>query len=194
MHQIDDSFRRKRKAARERRQQVLRRRIALGVAASLFLIVSAGVYVAIRNWPGPAGTLESGAKPGEASPAAKRPVFVNAIVDLAGDPLIIRLGSAGEVSPKLHQVPLPAELVQQGIPDAVEILSDKMLSTSQRIMALPSSPEDFAFFQSQSGRGRPVIVQSSADVEAPAASRRDRAALRGRRGNGRGACASRGTG
>ncbi len=169
MHQIDDSFRRKRKAARERRQQVLRRRIALGFAASLFLIVSAGVYVAIRNWPGPAGTLESGTKPGEASPAAKRPVFVNAIVDLAGDPLIIRLGSAGEVSPKLHQVPLPAELVQQGIPDAVEILSDKMLSTSQRIMALPSSPEDFAFFQSQSGRGRPVIVQSSADVEAPAA-------------------------
>jgi murein DD-endopeptidase MepM/ murein hydrolase activator NlpD len=164
MHQIDDSFRRKRKEAREKEQRLLRRKVVLGAAACLLLVAAAGVYWAFRNWTGPASTVETNAKPEGVPTKPKRPVFVNAIVDLAGDPLIIHLGSAGEASSKLHDVPLPAELQQPGIPDTLEILSDTMLSSSQRIMALPSSPEDFAFFQSQSGRGRPAIVQPQGET------------------------------
>lgn len=164
MHQIDDSFRRKRKEAREQQQRSLRRRVVFGVVACLLLVASAGAYAVMRHWSGPASTLETKAKPVPQKP--QRPVFVNAIVDLAGDPLIIHLGQAGEVSSKLHDIPLPTDLAQPGIPDTLEILSDTMLSTSQRIMALPSSPEDFAFFQSQSGRGRPVIVKPQGDADA----------------------------
>ena len=42
-----------------------------------------------------------------------------------------------------------------------------MLSSSERIMALPSSPEDFAFFQSQSARAKP-LVSVEAVAEEPA--------------------------
>ncbi|SFT72221.1 peptidoglycan DD-metalloendopeptidase family protein [Mesorhizobium sp. YR577] len=156
MHQLDDSFRKKRKQQEVERKRTLRRQIALAVSAGLVLAVSAGTYFLSGYWrPQAIETTET--RPQAAAPEKpQRPVFVNAIVDLAGDPLIIRLGSAGGgASQKLHELPVPPDLNQPQIPETVQVLSDTMLSSSQRIMALPSSPEDFAFFQSQSGRNQP---------------------------------------
>ena len=85
-------------------------------------------------------------------------------------PLIIRLGDASETNTKLREVAVTPELKQPALSDGVEVLSDVMLSSSQRIMALPSSPEDFAFFQSQSARGHPRV--SFAPVEAEPVGRR----------------------
>src|SRR5262249_16959586 len=50
----------------------------------------------------------------------------------------------------------------------VEVMSDVMLSASERILALPSSPEDFAFFQSQSARGKPAVsIAPASPAQAP---------------------------
>ena len=87
-------------------------------------------------------------------------------VDLPGDPLIIRLGEAGGANSKVHDVPVSDELKQPALPANVAVLSDIMLSSSQRIMALPSSPEDFAFFQSQSARARPLTSVAPAPADA----------------------------
>jgi len=166
MHQIDDSFRRKRRQAREERSRAMRRRLALAAAAITSVIAVAMLYLTCPGWRSEeAATVAETTAPESAAEKPKRPVFVNAIVDLAGDPLIIRLGSTAERAGKLREILLPSELEQPGIPDKVQFLADTMLSSSQRIMALPSSPEDFAFFQSQSGRGRLTTVQP---VEEPA--------------------------
>ena len=132
------------------------------------------------DWAGPASSLfDTGLRRSEvksdaptevAAPPPKKPVFVNPIIDLAGDPLIIRLGDASETNTKLREVAVTPELKQPALSDGVEVLSDVMLSSSQRIMALPSSPEDFAFFQSQSARGQPRV--SVAPVEAEPVGRR----------------------
>ena len=120
-------------------------------------------FSAFRHWA-PAPEVKIDAPTEVAAPAPKKPVFVNPIIDLAGDPLIIRLGDPSEANTKLREVAVTPELKQPALSDGVEVLSDVMLSSSQRIMALPSSPEDFAFFQSQSARGHPrVSVEPVAD-------------------------------
>jgi murein DD-endopeptidase MepM/ murein hydrolase activator NlpD len=173
MHQLDDSFRRKRKQQQEERKRALRRRFSLAAAGCVVLTASAGAYFLSARWQ-PEPTSAPEAKPQAAAPEKPaRPVFVNAIVDLAGDPLIIRLGSTGSISSKLHELPVPPELGQPQIPDNLQVLSDTMLSSSQRIMALPSSPEDFAFFQSQSGRNQPPVDLSALSGEADVAANED---------------------
>jgi murein DD-endopeptidase MepM/ murein hydrolase activator NlpD len=160
MHQIDDSFRRKRRQAREERSRAARRRLMLAAAGIVIFAGLVGIYIAWPDWSSEdAAPVAEATVPEPAVEKQKRPVFVNAIVDLAGDPLIIRLGSTAERAGRLREILLPPELEQPGIPDKVQFLADTMLSSSQRIMALPSSPEDFAFFQSQSGRGRLTAVQ-----------------------------------
>jgi murein DD-endopeptidase MepM/ murein hydrolase activator NlpD len=160
MHQIDDSFRRRRRQAREERGRAARRKLMLTAAGIVTFAVLAAFYAGWFGWLSDEAAIVADAPaPEPAAEKPKRPVFVNAIVDLAGDPLIIRLGSTADRAGKLREIPLPPELKQPGIPDNVQFLADTMLSSSQRIMALPSSPEDFAFFQSQSGRRRLTAVQ-----------------------------------
>src|SRR5262245_21274987 len=160
MHEIDRSFRAKRVEAEERRAHRLRHRI-LGAAIGTTAIGLAGAgFFAWQYWvpksEPPAAKTEAPAETA-APPAEQKPVFVNPIIDLAGDPLIIRLGDASEANGKLREVDVKPELKQAALPDSVEVMSDVMLSSSERIMALPSSPEDFAFFQSQSARGKPAV-------------------------------------
>jgi hypothetical protein len=170
MHEIDRSFRAKRVETAERHARAVRRRVAGSLLATLAVALAVGGYFGWRYWPSPpeqpAATAE---RPGDetAPTAAKapKPVFVNPIIDLAGDPLIIRLGGS-EAESKLRDVEVTKELKQPSIPDSVQVLSDVMLSSSERIMALPSSPEDFAFFQSQSARARPLVSVEPAPEEA----------------------------
>lgn len=171
MHEIDRSFRARRIRAAERQAQATRRRAVLA-ALMVVLGVAAG-FAGWTYWPsGEAAVTATGAQvPGEtAADKPPKPVFVNPIIDLAGDPLIIRFAGASEAAGKLREVDVSPELRQTAIPDQVEVLSDVMLSSSERIMALPSKPEDFAFFQSQSARGRPVVqVDAIQDTDADAA-------------------------
>jgi len=171
MHEIDRSFRAKRVAAEEKHARVLRRRIvaaalgvvALGLGGTAFLLRE--YWVPVPDAP-PADTETATTEP--AVPALQKPVFVNPIIDLAGDPLIIRLGDSSEANTKLREVEVTPELKQPTLPDGIEVLSDTMLSSSERIMALPSSPEDFAFFQQQSARGRPLVRVEPSVEDQPA--------------------------
>src|SRR5690606_9486531 len=86
-------------------------------------------------------------------------VYIPAIVDLPGDPMVISLGGDGGLTPKGRSVERPDELDDPGISARVEILSDVMVSSSQRFMTtIPSSQEDFAFFQAQRMGARNAIA------------------------------------
>jgi murein DD-endopeptidase MepM/ murein hydrolase activator NlpD len=78
------------------------------------------------------------------------PVYVPAIVDLAGDPMWINLSGDSGAAPMGRSIARPVELVEAGVSPQIEILSDTMLSSSERFMTtIPSTQEDFAFFQAQ---------------------------------------------
>ena len=156
MHEIDASFRRKLSDAREKQQRLLRRRIFGAAAACLVLAIAAASYFVIKDMRGGETQIAGDATNPEPEEPKETPFVANAIIDLAGDPLIIRLGSSAERNTKLKDFDVPDEMKQPAVPDSLQVLSDTMLSSSVRIMALPSSPEDFAFFQAQSARANPL--------------------------------------
>jgi len=95
-------------------------------------------------------------------------VYVPAIVDLAGDPIWITLSHDPSSSPKITVIPRPDALSESGISPKIEILSDEMLSSSEQfITTIPSSQEDFAFFQSQRGTAPPVADDTENDLQLP---------------------------
>jgi murein DD-endopeptidase MepM/ murein hydrolase activator NlpD len=170
MHEIDASFRRKLSDAREKRQLQLRRRIfGAGAACVVLAVATASYFVFVNSRPQETPIAGDATEPEPAEPK-DRPFVANAIIDLAGDPLIIRLGSSAERNSKLKDFDVPDEMKQPAVPDSLQVLSDTMLSSSVRIMALPSSPEDFAFFQAQSARANrpPPGMAPTTDTTAPA--------------------------
>ena len=171
MHEIDASFRRKLSDAREKQQRLLRRRIFGAAAACLVLAVAAASYFVFEEHAGPRNRVAGDVTNPEPEAPKDTPFVANAIIDLAGDPLIIRLGSSAERNTRLKDFDVPDEMKQPAVPDSLQVLSDTMLSSSVRIMALPSSPEDFAFFQAQSARVNPLPRRDAAvdDEARPAA-------------------------
>ncbi len=161
MHEIDTSFRQmKEVAAGRRRKSRFRKWIAAGSTTALVLFGTL-FFFTYDKW---SINIDENNEPAEFDDpaAAEQPVFVPAIVDLAGDPMIINIGRDPGNMPKTSEVPRPEKLLFPGISDQITVLSDSMLSSSERFMTtLPSSPEDFAFFQAQRSRPPPP-------VEAPA--------------------------
>ena len=168
MHEIDASFRRKLSDAREKQQRLLRRRIFGAAAACLVLAVAAASYFVFENMRPQETQVAGDAASPEPEAPKDTPFVANAIIDLAGDPLIIRLGSSAERNTKLKDFDVPDEMKQPAVPDSLQVLSDTMLSSSVRIMALPSSPEDFAFFQAQSARANPLPAAAATTTDADA--------------------------
>ena len=124
-----------------------------------------GYYLTYDQW---SFGIDEAIEPAEyADPAAaEEPVFVPAIVDLAGDPMIINIGRAPGDLPKTREVPRPEKLMFPGISDEITVLSDSMLASSERFMTtLPSTQEDFAFFQAQ--RSRPATPEMTPETAAP---------------------------
>ncbi|PSJ57008.1 peptidoglycan DD-metalloendopeptidase family protein [Kumtagia ephedrae] len=150
MHTIDASFRQKKEAAAARRRKARLRRIAGAAAALAVAGIGLGYWLTADKWS-IEGLDNDLVEVDTGERDADVPVFVPAIVDLAGDPMTISIGGAGSsFTPRLRQVPRPADLLEPGVAETVEILSDVMLSTSETLMTtIPSSPEDFAFFQAQ---------------------------------------------
>jgi murein DD-endopeptidase MepM/ murein hydrolase activator NlpD len=149
MHNIDSSFRKKKEAAAARRRKLRLVKLtgAAGVLAAASIVL--GVYFTADKWTID-GLDNDLVEVDTGQTDADVPVFVPAIVDLAGDPMSITIGTDPSQLPRVREVPKPADLVEPGVPETIEILSDVMLSSSERLMTtIPSSPEDFAFFQAQ---------------------------------------------
>ncbi|MYZ50541.1 M23 family peptidase, partial [Rhizobiales bacterium L72] len=152
MHEIDASFRAKKAAAARQRSRRRARQWTLAALALAVAGLGGGILVTWQYWSfgtGDGEIADLGAPMG--SDLAGEPVFVPAVVDLPGDPVIIHVGRAGEGRSHLAQAPRPEGLGAAGVAAAnVTILADMLLSTSERFMTtLPSSQEDFAFFQAQ---------------------------------------------
>lgn len=149
-HNIDTSFRQKKQARAALRRRTLWRRLIAGLAVVLLLLIAAGFYLTADYWSFGDEDEELHAVEGADDVPADASVYVPAIIDLAGDPMWITLAPDAGAATKGRTMPRPAGLDQAGVSPQIEILSDVMLSASEKFMTtIPSTQEDFAFFQAQ---------------------------------------------
>ncbi|TJV76257.1 MAG: M23 family peptidase, partial [Mesorhizobium sp.] len=149
-HSIDASFRLKKQARAAQRRRRLWRRLLAGLAVVVLLSIAAGFYLTADYWSFGDEDEELHAVEGTDEVPADASVYVPAIIDLAGDPMWITLAPDTGAATKSQVIPRPAELDQAGVSPQIEILSDVMLSASENFMTtIPSTQEDFAFFQAQ---------------------------------------------
>lgn len=127
--------------------------LALGVAAvALFL---GGVL----NF-GPQNASQDSTEPTE-TPAAG---YVSAFVDLAGDPMRLRFDTTA--AEKTKALLRPLDIPTTRVSNEISLLTDDLITGEETLITtLPSSREDFAYFQSQ--RAAPANLPRPA-VEAPA--------------------------
>jgi murein DD-endopeptidase MepM/ murein hydrolase activator NlpD len=165
MHEIDASFRQRKAAVAARRRKARWQKIAGGVVGVAIAAVVAAFYFTADKWSID-GLDNDMVEVETVGKDADVPVYVPAIVDLAGDPMSISIGKDPSFAPRVKEVARPADLLEPGVSEKIEILSDVMLSTSESLMTtIPSSPEDFAFFQAQ----RTVREQSEPQPAEPVA-------------------------
>ncbi|RWO43341.1 M23 family metallopeptidase [Mesorhizobium sp.] len=149
-HSIDTSFKLKKQARAALRRRRLWRRLLAGLAVVALLSIAAGFYLTADYWSFGDEDEELHAVEGIDDVPADASVYVPAIIDLAGDPMWITLAPDTGGATKSQVIPRPAELDQAGVSPQIEILSDVMLSASEKFMTtIPSTQEDFAFFQAQ---------------------------------------------
>jgi murein DD-endopeptidase MepM/ murein hydrolase activator NlpD len=170
-HGIDASFKQQKqqRMARRARSRRLKAMIASGILA-LLLTIAATVYLSSGYWS--FGEYEGDLQPTEEADIvpADAAVYVPAIVDLAGDPMWINLAHEAGGETKRRSLSRPVDLVEDGISPKLEYLADTMLSSSERFMtAIPSTQEDFAFFQAQRAVAEPGAGQLAEDQAAPQA-------------------------
>ncbi|TIX56138.1 MAG: M23 family metallopeptidase [Mesorhizobium sp.] len=161
-HSIDTSFRLKKQARAALRRRRLWRRLLAGLAVVVLLSIAAGFYLTADYWSFGDEDEELHAVEGTDDVPADASVYVPAIIDLAGDPMWITLAPDTGAATKSQVIPRPAGLDQAGVSPQIEILADVMLSASEKFMTtIPSTQEDFAFFQAQ----RQTAPASSNDLQ-----------------------------
>lgn len=149
-HSLDTSFRLGKQARASRRRRARWRKLGLSLAAVLVLAIALAFYWTADQWSFETYEGEMTQVAEAEDIPADAGVFVPAIVDLAGDPMMISLSRDSGAGPRISSVPRPADLTLPGISAEIRVLSDTMLSSSERFMTtIPSSQEDFAFFQAQ---------------------------------------------
>ncbi|MBN9073329.1 MAG: M23 family metallopeptidase [Rhizobiales bacterium] len=165
-HAVDPGFRLRRQANIARRRRALLGR-ALGVLGVLSILAAGGgLYVFRHELPANDIDEDLQAAEGTVDLPADAPVYVPAIVDLAGDPMWINLGEGSGAISRLRQVGRPADLPAEGISPQISVLSDVMLSATESFMTtIPSTQEDFAFFQAQRRTPAPPAGADAAGPE-----------------------------
>ena len=149
-HSIDTSFRRKKQARLAERRRKLWRQALAGLATLAIVALATGFYLTKDYWSFGDENEELHPVEGMEDVPPDASVYVPAIIDLAGDPMWITLAPDADTATKGHTVARPAELDSSGASPQIEILSDVMLSASEKFMTtIPSTQEDFAFFQAQ---------------------------------------------
>ncbi|RWP01780.1 M23 family metallopeptidase [Mesorhizobium sp.] len=167
-HSIDTSFRLKKQARAALRRRRLWRRLLAGLAVVVLLSIAAGFYLTADYWSFGDEDEELHAVEGTDDVPADASVYVPAIIDLAGDPMWITLAPDTGGATKSQVIPRPAELDQAGVSPQIEILSDVMLSASEKFMTtIPSTQEDFAFFQAQRQTAPAPSNELQNDVQPP---------------------------
>lgn len=167
-HSIDTSFRLKKQARAALRRRRLWRSLLAGLVVVVLLSIAAGFYLTADYWSFGDEDEELQAVEGTDDVPADASVYVPAIIDLAGDPMWITLAPDTGAATKSQVIPRPAELDQAGVSPQIEILSDVMLSASEKFMTtIPSTQEDFAFFQAQRQTASAPSNDLQNDVQPP---------------------------
>ncbi|RWB20976.1 MAG: M23 family metallopeptidase [Mesorhizobium sp.] len=149
-HSIDTSFKLKKQARLAERRRKHWRWVLSGFATIAVVSIAAGFYLTRDYWSFGDEDEELHPVEGMEDVPPDASVYVPAIIDLAGDPMWITLAPDTETATKGRTVARPAELDSSGASPQIEILSDAMLSASEKFMTtIPSTQEDFAFFQAQ---------------------------------------------
>ncbi|MCY0095170.1 M23 family metallopeptidase [Hoeflea ulvae] len=94
------------------------------------------------------------------------PVYVPTIIDLPGDPIRIDLGAHARSAVKELRVPAP--LAAQGVSGPLHLVSVRIMESGKRLtLSVPSTQQDFAFFQSQRDQAalEPAADAKPADAE-----------------------------
>jgi len=174
-HSIDTSFKLKKQARQAERRRRLWRRVLAGLGALAIVSIAAGFYLTKDYWSFGDEDEELQPVEGMEDVPPDASVYVPAIIDLAGDPMWITLAPDADTATKGHTVARPAELDSSGASPQIEILSDVMLSASEKFMTtIPSTQEDFAFFQAQrQGAPKPSATAPDAQQAAPPAAGED---------------------
>ncbi|MER8461536.1 M23 family metallopeptidase [Mesorhizobium sp. M1396] len=168
-HSIDTSFRQKKQARLALRRRKLWRRLLAGLASIVLLSIAVGFYLTADYWSFGDEDEELHAVEGVDDVPADASVYVPAIIDLAGDPMWITLAPDADTTSKGHSIARPTDLDQAGVSPRIEILSDVMLSASEKFMTtIPSTQEDFAFFQAQRQTAPPPSDDPQDDLQPPA--------------------------
>jgi len=163
MHKIDESFRQKKDAdARKRRQRQIRRRACALLAISIASLLIATAFFLF---------YEKGIQTSSQRPAAEvpepLPAYASMILEIPGDPLRLEIGGEGLQSSVKEQL-TPEALRQLGLPDKVSIVREPIILASQKLMtAIPSTPEDFTYFQAQKATPSAAQASSSESVDVP---------------------------
>lgn len=160
--EIDPRFKQAKAKARRRQSKI--RRYMVPVICGLSVIVGIGWMV----WSGVLtfGPVEP-AHPTVAEVEVYDPVtYALPFVDVAGDPMTIKLDIAN-AGANVRTIATPVGISSTRVPADLLLVSDRMIALDERFIAtLPSSREDFAFFQMQRDTSPVSQISGQPDVSA----------------------------
>jgi murein DD-endopeptidase MepM/ murein hydrolase activator NlpD len=166
MHSLESGFKKAKAASAERRRRRRLRRWFGWLAAGALALIVLGIglnFNLVMSIFAPAPAVPSG---DEVALDEAPDVYIPAIVDLAGDPMRISIGESfgGELT---RSVPRPDGVPLDRASGEIAVLTDTMITQSQRFMTtLPSSPKDFAFYQSQRMRAATTVGDAETELAA----------------------------
>ena len=141
--EIDPRFKAARDRSAQRRSNAVAVRVVLWIAAGMAVC---GVAVAL--YLGGVVTLGTPENPVDVADETPPAAYTSAFVDLAGDPMVLRFdtGAAQKTKLLLRPIDIPADRAG----DELSLLSDDLITGEEKLITtLPSSREDFAYFQAQ---------------------------------------------
>lgn len=169
--QVDPRFKaaRKRAASRRRNRWLLPSLLWGGgvvlVGGGLAGLMLGGVLTFGPVGPDAPDTAHTGTDTPENGDAAPAPAFSSAFVDLPGDPMLLRFDKAAGAENTTALIRPPGITPTRAGADLV-LVRDAMITREERLITtLPSSREDFAFFQAQ--RAQPNAVAAVAPAPPP---------------------------
>lgn len=169
--EIDPRFTAARQNAKARRSQNLQRALLIwGGLGTTVLGALAGLYFSgVFTISGPEAAIDEQAAVTEDGMIDSGGSYATPFVDLAGDPMLLRFDT-GSGAQKTRDLLRPIGLPVNRAGANLVLLSDDMITKEERLITtLPSSREDFAFFQAQRDAPQQIKapVQSAPAVTGP---------------------------
>jgi murein DD-endopeptidase MepM/ murein hydrolase activator NlpD len=159
--EIDPRFKAARKHAARRRTRSWLYPLLAGGAAVLALGLGVALYLGGALAPAPPVAEAPAEDDLAADPGAS---YASPFVDLPGDPMVLHFDRSGGVD-KTRKLLRPPELTADRAGAELVLLNDDMITREERLITtLPSSREDFAFFQAQRQTPRAVIAAPAETV------------------------------